>query len=87
MHIIKDDLFPISPLFKMIREESNTDLKEMYKVFNMGHRMEIYCIKANAQAIINTSASFNIEAKIIGRCERHTGRKLSIVTSESTFEY
>ncbi len=87
MHIIKDDLFPIPPLFKLIHDESKTDLKEMYKVFNMGHRMEIYCDSKDATSIINASKSFNVDAKIIGRCERHTGRKLTIVTPEGSFEY
>jgi phosphoribosylformylglycinamidine cyclo-ligase len=87
MHIIKDDLFPLPTLFKLIHDESKTDLKEMYKVFNMGHRMEIYCDQKDAASIIDASKSFNIDAKIIGRCERHTGRKLSIVTPEGAFEY
>jgi phosphoribosylformylglycinamidine cyclo-ligase len=87
LHIIKDDLFPMPPLYKLIRDESGTDLKEMYKVFNMGHRMEIYCDAKDASAIINAANSFNVDAKIIGRCERHTGRKLSIVSPDGAFEY
>ena len=87
MHIIKDNFFPMPPLFKLIHEESNTDLNEMYKVFNMGHRMEIYCDAKDSSAIMNAANSFNVEAKIIGRCERHTGKKLSIVTIDGAFEY
>ncbi len=87
LHIIKDDLFPTPPLFKMIRDESNTDWKEMYKVFNMGHRMEIYCNTEDASMMIEISKSFNVEAKIIGRCEEFKGKKLSIVTAEGEIEY
>ena len=87
MHIVKDELFPLPPLFKMIHEESKTDWKEMYKVFNMGHRMEIYCREEDAPMMIESAKSFNVEAKIIGRCEEHRGKKLSIVTSEGLFEY
>ena len=87
LHIIKDDLFPVPPLFKMIKEESKTDMKEMYKVYNMGHRMEIYCKKEDASSMIEIAKSFNVEAKIIGRCESYKGKKLSIVTSEGVLEY
>src|ERR1051326_1244103 len=69
VHVIKDDLFPISPLFKLIREQSGTDWKEMYKVFNMGHRMELYVPKEIAQSIVDISHSFNIDARVIGRVE------------------
>src|SRR4029077_14472743 len=79
LHIIKDTLFPLPPLFELIKNESKTSLKEMYKVFNMGHRMEIYCKKEDAKMMIDAAQSFNVEAKIIGRCERHKGRKLTIV--------
>ena len=85
-HIIKDNLFPVPPLFKLIQETSATDWKEMYKVFNMGHRMEIYCDKAFAKAIIEISQSFNIDAQIIGRVEE--GKKSLTITSENgTFQY
>ena len=87
LHIIKDKLFPLPPLFKMIHEESKTELKEMYKVFNMGHRMEIYCNEKDAPMMIDSAKSFNVDAKIIGRCEQHAGRKLSILTADDTFEY
>jgi phosphoribosylformylglycinamidine cyclo-ligase len=87
MHIIKDNLFPIPPLFKLIQEESKTELSEMYKVFNMGHRMEIYCNENDAAFMIEAANSFNIEAKIIGRCESINGKKLTINSNEKIFEY
>ncbi|MBL4706604.1 MAG: phosphoribosylformylglycinamidine cyclo-ligase [Flavobacteriales bacterium] len=85
-HIIKDDLFPTPPLFNLIQEESGTDWKEMYKVFNMGHRMEIYLPETLAQEIINISKSFNVDAKIVGRVE--TGdKKLTIRSAHGEFIY
>ena len=87
VHIIKDNLFPIPPLFNMIQEESGTDWKEMYKVFNMGHRMEIYLAPENAQAIIDISKSFGIEAQIIGRVEAHDGKQVTIASEAGTFIY
>ncbi len=87
VHIIKDNLFPIPPLFNMIQEESGTDWKEMYKVFNMGHRMEIYIAPENAQAIIDISKSFGIDAQIIGRVEAHDGKQVTIASEAGTFIY
>ncbi|MFM2039986.1 MAG: hypothetical protein RLZZ493_575 [Bacteroidota bacterium] len=87
VHIIKDNLFPIPPLFKMIQEESGTDWKEMYKVFNMGHRMEIYLAPENAQAIIDISKSFGIDAQIIGRVEALDGKQVTIASEAGTFIY
>ena len=87
VHIIKDNMFPIPPLFKLIQEESNTDWKEMYKVFNMGHRMEIYVPKALAQSIIDISKSFNIDAQIVGRVEKNEGNKLTITSPYGEFTY
>jgi phosphoribosylformylglycinamidine cyclo-ligase len=87
VHIIKDNLFPIPPLFKMIQEESGTDWKEMYKVFNMGHRMEIYLAPEQAQAIIDISQSFGIDAQIIGRVEAHDGKQVTIASEAGTFIY
>ena len=78
MHIIKDNLFDTPPLFSVIKEESGTDSKEMFQVFNMGHRMEIYTKEQNANKIIDIAQSFGIEAKIIGRCEAHSGKRLTI---------
>ncbi len=84
--VIKDNMFPVPPLFRIIQEESMTDWKEMYKVFNMGHRMEIYVDPANAEKIIEISKSFNIDAQIIGRVEE--GKKSLTIKSEyGTFEY
>jgi len=87
MHVIKDNLFPIPPLFEMIREESGTPLKEMYQVFNMGHRMELYVPESIADELVSISASFGIEARIVGRCEASESKRLSILTGEGCFEY
>jgi len=87
VHVIKDNLFPIPPLFKMIQEESGTDWKEMYKVFNMGHRMEIYVPQEIANEIIEISKSFNIDAQIVGRVEKNEGKKLTINSPYGEFIY
>lgn len=87
IHIIKDNLFPVPPLFKMIRDESQTDPKEMYKVFNMGHRMELYCDRKHAQEIIGISKRFNVEAQIIGYCEASNTKRLTIKVDGLALEY
>jgi len=87
LHVIKDNLFNVPPLFKTIQEQSATDWSEMYKVFNMGHRMEIYVSEEDAQPIIDISQSFGVRAKIVGRCEAHQGKKLTIQSEFGTFEY
>ena len=87
LHIIKDNLFPIPPLFKLIQEQSGTDWKEMYKVFNMGHRMEIYVDADLAQDIIAISKSFNIDAQIVGRVEGASTKKVTIQSPFGFFEY
>lgn len=87
LHIIKDNLFDLPPLFKMIHEESGTDWKEMYQVFNMGHRMELYVNESIAQEIIDISNSFNVDAKIIGRVENSNSKKLTISSFFGIFEY
>lgn len=87
VHVIKDNLFPVPPLFRLIHEQSGTDWKEMYKVFNMGHRMELYVPQAIADSIIAISKSFNIDAKIIGRVEGNTGAKLTIRSEFGEFTY
>ena len=87
VHIIKDDLFPVPPLFKLIQEQSNTDWKEMYKVFNMGHRMEIYVPQAIASEIIAISKSFNVDAKIVGRVEKSDTKGLTIRSEFGVFTY
>jgi phosphoribosylformylglycinamidine cyclo-ligase len=87
MHIVKDDMFETPPLFKLIQSESDTDWKEMYKVFNMGHRMELYVPEDVAQSIIDISKSFNVDAKIIGRVEESETKKLTITSEHGTFSY
>ena len=86
-HVIKDNLFPIPPLFRLIARESGTDWKEMYKVFNMGHRMEIYLDAEYAQDVIDIANSFNIEARIVGRVEEAETNRLTLITENGTFEY
>ena len=87
LHIIKDNMFDTPPLFKMIQKESSTDWKEMYKVFNMGHRMEIYVNEDIASEIINISKSYNVDAQIIGRVEFSDEKKLSIMSKHGEFNY
>ncbi|CAI8283057.1 MAG: Phosphoribosylformylglycinamidine cyclo-ligase [Cryomorphaceae bacterium] len=87
VHVIKDNMFELPVLFKLIQDESGTDWKEMYKVFNMGHRMELYVPKEIADDIIAISESFNVEAKIIGRVEAFEGKKLTINSEFGTFTY
>lgn len=87
LHIIKNNLFDLPPVFKLIQEESGTSWKEMYQVFNMGHRMEIYTDRSTADKIISISNGFNIEAKIVGRVEDSMNKKLTISSSYGTFEY
>ena len=87
VHVIKDNMFELPVLFKLIQDESGTDWKEMYKVFNMGHRMELYVPKEIADDIIAISESFNVEAKVIGRVEAFVGKKLTINSEFGTFIY
>lgn len=87
LHVVKDNLFPVPPLFKMIREQSGTNMKEMYRVFNMGHRFEIYADPDAAEEIIKVSESFNINARVIGHCEKGEGKKLTIHSEHDTFCY
>jgi phosphoribosylformylglycinamidine cyclo-ligase len=87
VHVIKDDLFEVPPLFRMIQQESQTDWKEMYQVFNMGHRMEIYVDESIAEDLIQISKSFNIDAKIVGRVEASKEKKLTIKSEFGSFEY
>ena len=86
-HVIKDNLFPIPPLFDLIHRESGTPWAEMYKVFNMGHRMEIYVEPRYSQEVIDIAASFGIDSRIVGRVEDAPANKLTISTSEGVFEY
>ncbi len=87
VHIIKDNMFTLPPLFKMIQEESDTAWKEMYKVFNMGHRMELYLPEEIAKDIISISKSYNVDAKVIGRVESSSSKKLTINSEYGIFEY
>ncbi|HPG32565.1 MAG: phosphoribosylformylglycinamidine cyclo-ligase [Lentimicrobiaceae bacterium] len=87
LHIIKDNFFEIPPLFKIIQEQSKTSWAEMYKVFNMGHRLEFYIPEKNAAEIITISESFGIPAKIIGRCEASATKRLTIRTQDNEFSY
>lgn len=87
LHIIKDNLFETPPLFELIQKESATDWKEMYKVFNMGHRMEIYLPAEFAEDIIEISKSFNIDAQIVGRVEAAESKSLTIESAYGKFEY
>ncbi len=87
LHVIKDNLFPVPPLFQLIQGQSNTDWKEMYQVFNCGHRMEIYVPEAIAQDIIAISQSYNVAAQIVGRVEKSASKKLTISSEYGVFEY
>ena len=87
LHIIKDNLFDTPPLFKMIQEESGTSWKEMYEVFNMGHRMELYVAPALTEEIIKISESFNVQAKIVGRVEKSNQKELTIQGTHGKFHY
>ncbi len=87
LHIVKNNMFPIPPLFKLIQQQSGTDSKEMYKVFNMGHRFEIYTEEKFAQEIIEISKSFGVDSQIIGYCEKYPSKKLTIKSELGEFEY
>jgi len=87
MHIVKNNMFPVPPLFRLIQEQSGTHWHEMYKVFNMGHRFEIYTGQDNVNEIINIASDFNLEARVIGYCEVSDKKKLTISSEYGTFEY
>ena len=87
LHVVKDNMFPVPPLFKLIHEQSKTEWKEMYTVFNMGHRMEIYTDEETAKGIIDISRSFNIDAQVIGHCEAYTGGKVTVRSEYGEFVY
>jgi phosphoribosylformylglycinamidine cyclo-ligase len=87
VHIIKDNMFPVPPLFQLIQEQSGTDWKEMYKVFNMGHRMELYVPEEIAEDIIAISKSFNIDAQIIGRVESADKKQVTINSDKGNYTY
>jgi len=87
VHIIKDNLFATPPLFNLIQKESETDWQEMYRVFNMGHRLELYLPEEYAAEVINISNSFNVDAQVVGRVEASEAKKLTIKSTHGTFEY
>ncbi|MGD0755719.1 MAG: AIR synthase related protein [Bacteroidales bacterium] len=87
MHIVKNNLFPLPTLFRLIHEQSGTAWEEMYKVFNMGHRFEIYTDQKNAEEIISIASGFNLEAKVVGHCEASEKKGLTINSEFGTFEY
>ena len=87
LHIVKDNMFELPPLFRMIQESSGTDWKEMYKVFNMGHRLEIYTNEKAAEEMIQIAKEFNIEAQIVGHVEASEKKQLTIKSEFGTFEY
>ncbi|MDT8400054.1 MAG: AIR synthase-related protein [Bacteroidales bacterium] len=87
IHVIKDNMFSIPPLFRIIQEESASPWKEMYRVFNMGHRFEIYLQHSNADRVIDIASSFGLDARIIGHCEAGSGRKLTIKSEAGEFNY
>ncbi|MFO7622498.1 MAG: phosphoribosylformylglycinamidine cyclo-ligase [Bacteroidales bacterium] len=87
LHVIKDNMFPLPPVFRIIQEQSGTPWREMYQVFNMGHRFEIYTDRVNAGRIISIAEDFNLEARIVGRCEPFDGKKLTIISEHGEFSY
>ena len=87
LHIIKDSLFPVPPLFDLIQKESGTSGREMYQVFNMGHRMELYVSPDKVEEIMSISDSFNVKAQIVGRVEAAPKNKLTLDTTYGTFDY
>ena len=87
LHVVKDNLFPVPPLFKMIHDESKTDWQEMYKVFNMGHRMELYTDEATARGIIDISRSFGVDARVVGRVEAADKTQVTVKSENGTYCY
>ncbi len=87
LHIVKDNLFPIPPLFEMIQQESGTTWEEMYKVFNMGHRMELYVPEEIAESLMEISRGFGIEAQVVGRVEAGAHKRVTIIGEKGKFEY
>jgi phosphoribosylformylglycinamidine cyclo-ligase len=87
VHIQKDNLFPVPPLFRLIQAESGTSWQEMYKVFNMGHRFEVYLPEAYAQRVIEIAQSYQIEVQVIGHVEEYDGKRVTIQSEVGTFTY
>jgi phosphoribosylformylglycinamidine cyclo-ligase len=87
VHVVKNNLFPTPPLFSMIQQESGTSWREMYQVFNMGHRLEVYVEETMAHELISISKTFGVDAQVIGYCEGSEGSKVTVTGSQGTFEY
>lgn len=87
LHVIKDNLFALPPLFELIQQESKTNWKEMYQVFNMGHRLEVYLPEKYADQVVDLARSFRIDARVIGRVEAYQGSKITLSTEQGKFEY
>jgi phosphoribosylformylglycinamidine cyclo-ligase len=87
MHVIKDNMFPLPPLFRILHEQSGTPWEEMYKVFNMGHRFEIFTEEKYAGEIIRIASGFNLEARVVGHCEKASSNRLTIRSEFGSFEY
>jgi len=87
LHVVKDNLLPVPPLFKLIQQESGTSWQEMFKVFNMGHRLEVYLAPEHAQTVIDVSQSFGIDAQVIGHVEAYAGKRVTITHESNTFTY
>ena len=87
LHIVKDNMFSLPPLFRIIQEQSGSSWEEMYKVFNMGHRFEIYTDEKNADEIISIAAGFNLDARVIGHCEPSDKKMLTINSENGSFVY
>jgi len=87
LHVIKDNLFPIPPLFRLIQEESGTSWQEMYKVFNMGHRMELYVPEEIAPELIKISQSFGVAAQIVGSVEQSETKQVTVISEMGEFVY
>jgi phosphoribosylformylglycinamidine cyclo-ligase len=87
INVVKDNMFPVPPLFRLIQGHSGTNWKEMYKVFNMGHRLELYCQAKVAKDIIAISSAFDVDAQVIGFCEKAEKRGLQIKTDQGNFLY
>ncbi|ARK09383.1 AIR synthase-related protein [Fibrella sp. ES10-3-2-2] len=87
LHVVKDNMLPVPPLFELIQQESGTSWQEMFKVFNMGHRLEVYLAPEHAQTVIDISESFGIAAQVIGHVEAYAGKKVTITHNSSTFTY
>jgi phosphoribosylformylglycinamidine cyclo-ligase len=87
LHVVKDNLFPVPPLFELIQDCSATPWEEMYRVFNMGHRMELYVSPSDTQAVIDIAASFRLDARVVGYCEASPSKRLTIISENGEFQY